>query len=121
MPEFSLDDEMIVACLRDENTPISSNMLRSLCSLVLMAAWDRKVEREFFAELVDDVARMSVDIADIETLSNMRALVSAQRGNVNPIDKEVHKLIVGFSAKRQKVADKMDLIAQCPGKNDSIS
>lgn len=97
--------------------------MRSLLSLVLMCAYDRKVEREFFGGLLDDCTMIGVDLADIEKAGALRALYVTEHPGKEPtkIDEHVDKICTGFFAKRRSLADKMNLISQCPTAADKVS
>lgn len=115
-----LNEQLIIAQLRDERTPVTPNMMRSLCSIVLMCSWDRKIEREFFGELLDDVCMIQIDLADLECAGRMRKFIISKEGDPAPLDTETEALVTGFMAKRRRLADKMDLISQCPTSTDNI-
>ena len=118
-----LNEKMILVELRDEYRPVTVNTMRSMCSLVLMCAYDRKVERFFFAELVDDIARLSMDLAELEKAGAMRAVLMKLDETREPklLDEQITKLVTGFLAKKRSLANKLDLISQCPGANVKVS
>lgn len=115
-----LNERLILAQLRDEQASVTPNFMRTLCSLVLMSAWDRKVEREFFAGLLDDVAMINIDLSDLESLGRLRQLLVAHEDDTTPLDERSQTLVAGFMARRKSFATKMDLISQCPKSADSI-
>lgn len=118
-----LNEQAILNTLRNEEIPITPNGMRSLMSLTLIAMYDRGVEREFFADALDDCAMIGIDLADLEKAGAMRGLL----GQVDPektpelVDAEINKLVQGFMAKRRRLANKLHLTTQCPTAADPVS
>lgn len=118
-----LNEPRILASLRDEMLPLSVNGWRSLCEIVLMACYDRKVEREFFAEVLDLVGETQTAIDEIEMIGRMMKLLMV----LGP-DKQSEMLVNAaqgmgkmFMHKRRQMADKFALLCQCPTTADKIS
>lgn len=118
-----LNEQAILNTLRNEAAAITPNGMRSLMTLVLMCAYDRKVEREFFGDLLDDCAMIEVDLADLEKAGALRTLYVGEHPGETPtkIDEQVDKICCGFFRKRQGLAEKMSLISQCPTTSDKVS
>lgn len=118
-----LNEPAILKALRNEAEPITPNGMRSLMTFVVLAAYDRKVEREFFIGLLDDVAMIGIDLAEMEKAGALRSLFTNQHPDKEPtkINDQVDKICQGFFRKRQMLADKMDLISQCPTLSDKVS
>ena len=118
-----LNEQAILNTLFSEETPITPNQFRSLMSLTLLAAYDRKVKRKFFAEMLDSCAMMHIDLAKIEKAGAMRGLLAQVDAEREPqmVDQEISGIVTGFMAKRRSLAEKFSLITQCPTLHDKIS
>ena len=118
-----LNEYAILATLRNEQVPMRPNELRSLMSLVTLACYDRKVEREFFAEVIDLCALMGVDLADMESAGRMRTLYMEMHPAKQPLalDARIDALVHGFMAKRRRLASRFELVTACPTAEDSFS
>lgn len=120
-PQYN--EQAILDALKDTRRGITPNRMRTLCSLVMMCAFDRKVEREFMAGLIDDVTMIGIDLSEMEKAGAMREFLLKLDPERDPqvLDAEVEKLIVGFMRKRANLADKLDKISQIPGSDTKLS
>lgn len=118
-----LNEKKILHVLRDKDIPVTPNGMRSLNSLVLLCCYDRKVEREFMAAMLDLVAETDIIISKIEVAVTVRHLYGVVKpdSSTEQIDKQVNDLMVEFGGARACIAEKFDLVTQCPTLTDKIS
>jgi hypothetical protein len=97
--------------------------MRTWCGLTIMCAYDRVVERQFFEELVELTINIQVDLAELEKAGAMRGFLLGLDPERDPkeLDTAIDKVVEQFMHKRKRLADKLDLIAQCPGKDVKLS
>lgn len=118
-----LNEQALLAALRNEHIPLTPNTFRSLLSLTTLACYDRKVEREFFADWIDQCAMLGIDLADMESAGRMRVLYTSMHPDKEPkaLDAEIDRLMQGFMAKRRRLAEQFDKVTQCPTEADKVS
>jgi hypothetical protein len=118
-----LDEDRIANALSNPTVVLTPNGIRSLMSLVLMACYDRKVEREFMAEMIDVTAEVGILLSRMESGAKMRAAFSILKPGMEPteIDEELQGLMRTWNAQRARVAMKFALLRQCPTTFDTIS
>lgn len=106
-------------------------------SLMLMACYDRKVTREFMADMIDRAAMMNICLSGLEA----EARLYLYRKGATPATKpargkktacqppreipvtspEIEQLSKAFNAMRKTMADKFALVTQCPTSENTIS
>lgn len=118
-----LNEKKILHVLRDKDVPITPNGMRSMASLVLLCCYDRKVKREFMAEMLDLTAETYILLARLETAMTVRVLYNAIKpeATTEKMDEQIHELANGVCAKRALFADKFFLVTECPTLADKIS
>lgn len=118
-----LNEHQILRALDDAQIALTPNGVRSLCSLVLVTCYDRRVVREFMAEIIDLTTEISIIIADLECASRMRAILEERDPERDPkvLDAKITALCAEFMALRKRIAEKFALVVQCPTASDSIS
>lgn len=118
-----LNEERLLATLRDETLPVSVNSWRAIGELVLMACYDRKVEREFFAEVMDLLCEGQAAINELAVTARMITLlqgVSPEHPCVilKGIADDWAKM---FTVKRRALVEKFYLVTECPTTLDKVS
>lgn len=118
-----MNEHQILRALDDAQIALTPNGVRSLCSLVLVTCYDRRVVREFMAEIIDLTTEISIIIADLECASRMRAILEERDPERDPkvLDAKITALCAEFMALRKRIAEKFALVVQCPTASDSIS
>jgi hypothetical protein len=114
---------LILATLNREETPLSGDDIRMLSALVLMACYDRKVEREFLAEVIETMSEMHDCVGVLEKGVSYIYILSE-------IDPERTPSVLGgaikewgeeFTRLRRKLASYMEKLVECPTAADRIS
>lgn len=97
-------------------------------SLVLLACYDRKVKREFMAEMIDRAAMMDICLSGLECAVRlqMAAAKPPKKGSkvlaeVPVKSPEIEQLTKSFNTQRKALADKFALVTQCPTGENTIS
>jgi len=119
-----LNEVGIHATLAAEDYFLTPNGMRSVCSLVLLACYDRKVEREFMADIIDQVTNISICLSDLECGSKMaHALVSVvdPKRDTAEHTAKLEGIARELGAKRKRLAEKFALVCQCHTGNDTLS
>ena len=88
-----------------------------------LACYDRKVEREFFGHVLGLVAETQAAIDEIERIACMMKMLET----VDP--KRESKMLAAeakrwgnvFMHRRRQLADKVELLCQCPTTADKVS
>lgn len=118
-----LNELLILATLNREETPLSGDDIRMLSALVLMACYDRKVEREFLAEVIETMSEMHDCVGVLEKGVSYIYILSE-------IDPERTPSVLGgaikewgeeFTRLRRKLASYMEKLVECPTAADRIS
>lgn len=119
-----LNEPALLKSLRDPDALIAPEGARFLCNLVLLAAYDRKVDREYFAEVLSTCHDIHVTMADLETAGKMMSVLAKfpdAPETPGPLMVETDKLCKTWARLRHKLADQFDLVTQCPTLSDKIS
>jgi hypothetical protein len=117
-----LDEAMIARMLTNEFL-LSPQGVRSLLSMVLLACYDRKVEREFMADMIGRADDVHILLSQMESGSKMRAMLTALQPETktDAIDDELKKLGMEWQRKREGLAAKFSEVRQCPTTRDTIN
>lgn len=95
--------------------------MRGLCHMVLLDAFDRKVTREFFVDLLNDVQCLQSDMTRLEVFGALRACLLDLKPDVVPeYDKSIAEALTGHKQRRIAFADKLGKIAECPTTDDKV-
>ena len=118
-----LNEQRILETLNNWQLLLTPNSVRSLCALVLMACYDRKVTREFMAEMIDRNQEIGITMSELEGAAKLRGAMRLLRPNVEPkeIDEKIANLCGQWRRQRQIMADKFALVTQCPTTVDRLS
>lgn len=114
---------MLLQQVRDTVTPKTPDQIRWLCNMVILAAHDRRVTREFFIEVVNCVAEIQVSLADLISGGRMRYLMSTldDERETPLINEEMQKTMQGLMRQREKLESMLVKITQCPTLEDTVS
>lgn len=137
-----MDERRLLARLRDVERPCTPHTLQLLTSLVVLACYDRQVERDFFTdvlELCNDLAgeTAAMDRAvtlgrAVTVLDKRQQLADTAPGPDNPdapakqrlpdlLYARFHDHHAVFTTKRLALADLVELLMQCPDLDDPVS
>lgn len=118
-----MNEQFLLQNLRDLNTPITPTAMRQLCAMTILACWDRKLERGFFANIIDLCMQIEIDLANMEKGGALRYCLGMLDEGRDPelIDAELDRIVRGFMAKRRSLATKFELVTHCPTPADKIS
>lgn len=102
---------------------MTPNQVRGLMSLILLASYDRKVEREFFASLLDLCAETNIVLTDLTCGGRMADVLAKIEPEREPslLNEEIDGHVAKWVANRKRLAEKFRLVMMCPTAADSIS
>jgi hypothetical protein len=120
-PRFN--EQAILGTLRNADLVLTPNDVRSLLSLVLMATYDRKVEREFMAEMIDVAACIQITLSKLEMAGSMKALLMKVDPNQpeGPLDNGIDQWCKAWAAQRSVLTAKFARVCACPTTTDAIN
>lgn len=118
-----LNEGRIYSTLCDESIPLSTDGWRALGQLVVLACYDRKVEREFFAEILNLVGETQASLDAVEDAMRMHHLLQVacpgeESKILSKVAQDSGKVFLGA---RRQLAAKFSLVYQCPTTEDKIS
>lgn len=118
-----LDELRLLVTLRNEDMPLTCDGWRCLTNLLILACYDRKVEREFFAEFMDLASTCQSALETIEqTMKMERILVLVNPDLPSAKLAEVGRAALSaFIGSRRVLADKFERVCQCPTLADKVS
>lgn len=118
-----INEQALLQQVRDNETPRTPDQMRWLCNMVLLAAHDRKVTREFFIEVVNCVAEIQGSLAQLISAGRMRHLLLKYDMKREPevLDEAVDGLMQGLMRQKEKLEHLMEQIIECPTLADTIS
>ena len=118
-----LDEKLLQMHLSDVNHPVTPDQIRYLCNLALLAAFDRKVTREFVVEIINLCTEIQTLCSQLETAGALRysLLTLDKRREPALIDDAVQNIVVQFMRTRQTLSERVGLLAQCPTEADIVS
>ena len=118
-----LNELNILATLNNETFHLSTDDYRSLCSLVLLACYDRKVEREFIVEVIETVTAVYSCIEAVELGISFVYFLSVVDPQRKPllISGNLQLWVVELARLRKTLAGYMELLIECPSSSDLIS
>lgn len=117
-----MDEQKLLMHLRSPG-PITPLAMRQICCMVVMDCWDRKLERGFFAGILNLCMEIDVLLAEIEKGGAMRYVLGTLDEERNPalLDAKLDISVRDFMRKRQQLAENFVLVCQCPRTEDTIS
>lgn len=117
-----LNERAILATLRNDAMQLSVDGWRAFCEVILMACFDRKVTREFFAEMLDLTSETQDAIGELEGIGRMMRLLAVTEPTQSSamLKEEAEKFSKLFAHHRRRIAEKFALLVQCPTTADPI-
>jgi len=117
-----LNEEQILATL-DPSIVLTPNGIRSLMSLILLCCYDRQVDREFMADIIDRMAELGIVLAQLECAGKMHAALEVVEADRQPaaLNGRIEELMVKFTRLRTNLYEKFKLVTMCPTADDKIS
>lgn len=117
-----MDERNLLHLLGDTSVPLSPLMLRQMLAMVALDCWDRKLERGFFASILDLSVELNTLMALIEKGGALRHCLLELDHERPPgvIDEQLHAIVRQFMQKRYQMAEKFSLVCQCPHEGDPI-
>jgi len=137
--ETELDERMILHTLRNVGTDMQATDMHAVCSMVLIACYDRQVEREFFFDVLRLCNEMYTDTVMMDRAVILQQAIALldKRQQLHPEAKTEmpggkralpEQLQAGFemahrsyTRKRLQLADMVELLTECPSSLDMIS
>lgn len=118
-----LNEDMILKTLQDEVFEFSSDDIRGLCNLVLLACYDRKVGREFFAEMIVHSTNMQECVSEVESGIKMISVLKKIDPTKSPdtLSAAIKEWGKKFTTERRKMTEQFGLLCQCPTGKDPVS
>ncbi len=118
-----LNESRILEALANDELMLTPNGARSLFSLVLLACYDRKVERDFMADMIDKCAEAEQTVADLECAGRMYTVLYTIEPEGTPanLNEEVERLSRLWISRRKALAEKFSLVCQCPTTLDRVN
>lgn len=118
-----LNEARLLLTLSNDDIPLTPDGVRALCSLVVLACYDRKVEREFFASVLDLVATINSALGEIICGGRMAQALHDVDPERTPTLLMEQSVVHGriFRQTRKLLAEKFALVTQCPTTQDKVS
>lgn len=101
---------------------LSPAQVRMVMALVLLDCYDRKVQRDFMARMLDYNQQMNITLSELESGYRRRELLLSMRPDCEPklIDEELNKIGLRINMMRDRVAAEFKLVCQCSCDGDTI-
>lgn len=118
-----MDERALHRLLADLSIPMSPLMMRQAIAMVVLDCWDRKLDRAFFASILDLGVELESLMATIEKGGAMRYCLTTLDADREPVvlDQQLNGIVVKFMHKRRQLAEKFSLVCQCPHEGDTVS
>ena len=118
-----LPEKAMLNTLADVEHPVTSTGMRQLMLLILLACYDRKVERDFMASMLYETTELHELIGDMESAERCRIMCEDMKiiDISKQYEKEIQDSLEKFCAMRTSLAKKFSLVTQCPTTGDKIS
>lgn len=118
-----INERLLLRHLREINKPCTPDVLRFLCNMSLLACHDRAVTSEFFISVINICSEISSDLAMMEKGGALRHILTQMDGTREPtkLDETLSDLVTGMMRRRVRLADMIELVAQCPTSADKVS
>lgn len=118
-----VNEKLLLSWLTDQDSPVTPDQLRFMGNLVLMAAYERDVHREFMRVAINDVSEMNSALARLERAGSYKNLMGGYfpGENTERLDAAAAGIITEVMALKKRLADKVVLLMQCPDEGDTIN
>lgn len=110
-----MNEEHLLSML-DPDVPASVEEISLAAAMAVMDCFDRKVQREFFWDVLTKAGQMFTSVKQAEII----AAVQSGKGETEPAP-EMIQVVQQIRALRRSLYEKMTLVAQCPTDDDKIS
>ena len=119
MASAQLNEDIIITMLGVAPTAENGNDLRTAALLVLMDAYDRKIEREAFFKTAQTAVQMCEMMGRLESTTGVKSSYAAGKLTAENLDTAL-EAITGFAeANRKSLLHDMSLLIQCPEDDDT--
>lgn len=116
-----LSERYIIDVLSVAVGPESIMHLRSAIMSPLVAAYDRRITRDEFIEMIDDALKMRDALGRLEMLISIDNLMQIDDFDAEKVREALTGLTNTAEAKRASMIKRMELIAQLPCEDDPIN
>lgn len=116
-----LNEQGIITCV-DPNYLLTCDGIRNALMLSVLAAYDRGVEREFFADMLSQAMDGTEVVTRLQTVAKLHACM-VQRAEREPspmMTEAIDGVVAQVGRIRGNVKALMELVAQCPTPDDPI-
>ena len=119
MPDPILNEQLILEVLQEPFQPATAEKLAHASILAVMDAYDRKITREAFVDLLDSAVNLNSMCVQTLLLSNILRKKAANTYKDADIDEGLKKIITMGDMHRDRLFMMADLVAQCPQEADT--
>lgn len=118
-----MDEQNLLRLLSDLSIPMTPLAWRQTAAMVILDCWDRRLERPFFASILDLSVELDSLMATIEKGGAMRYCLTTLDEDRDPVmlDEQLNGIVTQFMRKRHQMAEKFALVCQCPHEGSTIS
>lgn len=118
-----LNEPYLLAILKNETLPMTSDGMLEFCSVLVLACVDRKVTREYLMEFQDVCNAMHSHLGDVECgMRLIDALKSVDKAyDTKDLDESMREHGKVFTQKRRLLAEMFTKLTECPTADDKIN
>lgn len=121
MADPILNEDMILAALSVPAALAVAEQLQEASGMALANAYDRKIERAPFIDLMNAALSMSYHMAKLQVTGRIRALMERDQLTKEKLDNAAMELIAFGEASRVKLYNMTERVSQCPTSLDKVS
>ena len=116
-----LDESMILLGLSDPVSVVMINQLQTQAWMALTAAYDRKIERGPFIEVLGAAMALNNNLGRVQVMTRVREVMDEDGFTKEGMDGVIAQLIGYSEINRLKLYGLMDMVARCPTSFDQVS
>lgn len=119
-PAPLLNERLIMDTLDKVSSPMSASRLQDGCTLAITDAFDRKIDREPFVQLLGDALNTINMLSRISAVSAMLTMLKEDRISKEKMEHALKVLTENAERHRKGLVELMDKVRQCPTNYDPI-
>lgn len=117
-PEIA--EHLVQAIIGEAITPHNTDMIGAAANLVLVDCYDRRVLRDPFFEVVGIVSSLQSYMTRARIMQAIKEMIKTGEFSEAKIDEAYERLVKYAEIARKSLVKQMELIVQCPTKEDKV-
>lgn len=114
-----LDESLLTYMLEAPPAAEAGDQLRSAGLLVVLDAYDHKVDREAFIKTLKAAIQLNEMMGRLESITGIQYSMKNDKLTIESVDAALAKITAMAETFRHSLADDLKLFVQCPGDEDT--